>query len=206
MSMELDELANNLFNGFLPAMWAGLAPQTLKNLVNWMDHFQKRFAQYKSWIEVEEPKVIWLSGLHIPESYLTALVQTTCRRKGWALDKSTLYTMVTKIKNPNEVKKRLDDGCYIQGLYLEGARWNPDKDCLDYQNPKELVIEMPLIQIIPIEANKLKLRGTIRTPVYVTQNRRNAMGVGLVFEADLKTDKHPSHWILQGVCLVLNTD
>lgn len=40
--------------------------------------------------------------------------------------------MVTKIKNPNEVKKRLDDGCYIQGLYLEGARWNPDKDCLDY--------------------------------------------------------------------------
>jgi len=32
------------------------------------------------------------------------------------------------------------------------------------------------------------------------------MGVGLVFEADLKTDKHPSHWVLQGVCLVLNTD
>lgn len=58
------------------------------------------------------------------------------------------------------------------------------------------MIEMPLIQIIPIEANKLKLRGTIRTPVYVTQNRRNAMGVGLVFEADLKTDKHPSHWVL----------
>jgi dynein heavy chain len=28
----------------------------------------------------------------------------------------------------------------------------------------------------------------------------------LVFEADLKTDKHPSHWVLQGVCLVLNTD
>jgi len=65
---------------------------------------------------------------------------------------------------------------------------------------------MPLIQIIPVEANKLKLRGTIRTPVYVTQARRNAMGVGLVTEADLKTNKHVSHWVLQGVCLVLNTD
>jgi len=32
------------------------------------------------------------------------------------------------------------------------------------------------------------------------------MGTGLVFEADLKTDKHVSHWILQGVALVLNTD
>jgi dynein heavy chain len=81
-----------------------------------------------------------------------------------------------------------------------------EKDCLDYQNPKELIVELPLIQIVPIEANKLKLRGTIRTPVYVTQARRNAMGVGLVFEADLKTDKHPSHWVLQGVCCVLNTD
>jgi len=65
---------------------------------------------------------------------------------------------------------------------------------------------MPLIQIIPVEANKLKLRGTIRTPVYVTQARKNSMGEGLVFEADLKTDKHVSHWVLQGVCLVLNTD
>jgi len=65
---------------------------------------------------------------------------------------------------------------------------------------------MPLVQIVPVEANKLKLRGTIRTPVYVTQSRRNAMGVGLVFDSDLKTDKHISHWVLQGVCLVLNTD
>lgn len=65
---------------------------------------------------------------------------------------------------------------------------------------------MPLVRIVPVEANKLKLRGTIRTPVYVTQDRKNAMGTGLVFEADLKTDKHVSHWILQGVALVLNTD
>ena len=66
-------------------------------------------------------------------------------------------------------------------MFIEGARWNVDKDCLDYQRPKELIEEMPLIQIVPVEANKLKLRGTIRTPVYVTQARRNAMGVGLVF-------------------------
>ena len=132
MSQDLDELANSLFNGFLPTMWSNLAPQTLKNMVNWMEHFQRRYQQYKNWIEIEEPKVIWLSGLHIPESYLTALVQTTCRTKQWALDKSTLYTLVTKIRNPMEVKKRLEHGCLIQGLYLEGAKWHSDKDCLDY--------------------------------------------------------------------------
>lgn len=38
------------------------------------------------------------------------------------------------------------------------------------------------------------------------QARRNAMGVGLVFEADLASQEHPSHWVLQGVALVQNTD
>ena len=101
--------------------------------------------QYKQWIDREEPPCIWLSGFHIPESYLTALVQTTCRSKGWALDKSTLYTVVTKLRTPGEVKKKLEHGCYISGLYLEGAKWNKETDCLDYQDPKELVVEMPIV-------------------------------------------------------------
>lgn len=187
-------------------MWARHAPLTEKALVGWMDHFERRMKQYRDWIDNGEPKVIWLSGFHIPGSYLTALVQTTCRAKGWALDKSTMYTTVTKLRREGEVKKKLEHGCYITGLYLEGAKWNMQTDSLDYQDPKELVVDMPIIQIVPVEANKLKLRGTIKTPVYVTQARRNAMGVGMVFAADLKTNLHVSHWILQGVCLCLNTD
>jgi dynein heavy chain len=79
-----------------------------------------------------------------------------------------MFTNVTKCRDEKEVTKRLDQGTYVQGLYIEGARWNGDIDCLDYQKPKELVTEMPLVQIIPVEANKLKLRGTIKTPVYTT--------------------------------------
>lgn len=36
---------------------------------------KRRANQYKFWAASGEPQVIWLSGLHIPESYLTALVQ-----------------------------------------------------------------------------------------------------------------------------------
>lgn len=196
MSADLDILGNSFFNGQLPPMWSKIAPQTEKNLVNWITHFERRFRQYRDWIDIEEPKVIWLSGLHIPESYNTALIQATCRMKGWALDKSTMYSAVTKIYDPKEITVRMEQGTYIQGIYLEGARWNIQEDCLDIQKPKELVTEMPLIQIIPVEANKLKLRGTIKTPVYITQLRKNAMGFGMVFEADIKSNRHESHWIL----------
>ena len=68
---------------------------------------------------------------------------------------------------------------------MEGASWDHEKSCLRRQDPKKLVEELPILQVIPIEANRLKLMNTFRTPVYVTQDRRNAMGVGLVFEADL---------------------
>jgi len=43
MSAELDSLGSSFFNGFLPPAWAKLAPPTLKNLVNWITHFERRF-------------------------------------------------------------------------------------------------------------------------------------------------------------------
>ncbi len=61
-------------------------------------------------VNEEEPRVMWLSGLHIPESYLTALVQATCRKNGWPLDKSTLYTTVTNYATADDVSERAHQG------------------------------------------------------------------------------------------------
>lgn len=205
MSDDLENLGDSLFNGFLPDGWRKLCPNTQKPLGSWMLHFSARYKQYGAWLVGGEPTVMWLSGLHIPESYLTALVQTACRINNWPLDKSTLFTEVTKFTHVDEVDD-LESGCYISGLYLEGAAWNMHDSCLARQDPKVLVTELPLLQVIPVEASKLKLQNTFRTPVYVTQERRNAMGVGLVFEADLQVFEHLSHFVLQGVALCLNTD
>ena len=62
-------------------------------------------------------------------------------------------------------------GCYVSGLYLEGAAWNEEEACLRTQDPKVLVTELPIMQVIPVEASKLKLHNTFRTPG--TENRRN---------------------------------
>ena len=148
MSDELDALGDSLFNGFLPAMWRRLCPDTQKPLGSWMGHYQHRYQQYESWITEGEPAVMWLSGLHIPESYLTALVQSTCRLRGWPLDKSTLYTVVTKYKHSDIPSlKSLESGCYVTGLYLEGAAWDDTRSVLRSQDPKVLVMELPIMQV-----------------------------------------------------------
>jgi dynein heavy chain len=205
MNAEIEEIMNSIYNGLLPSQWRALAPETQKSLLNWLEHFRRRYNQYLDWFEHGEPKVMWLSGLHIPASYLKAIIQITCRKKGWPLDKVSTYTIVSKIYNVDEVSEKPEFGCYIQGLYLEGAEWDVEHNCLQRQLPKKLICNMPLIQVIPAEASKIKLRNNLKTPVYVTQNRKNVKGEGFVFEADLRTLVHPNLWILQGVALLLNT-
>jgi len=206
MSQELDMIGQALLNGTLPPQWAKRTPATRKGLAGWINFWMRRQDQYTNWVEEGEPVVMWLSGLSIPETFLAAVVQTTCRRKKWPLDKSTLYTKVTSYLKPEDVTEKLEDGCYIIGTYLEGAAWDPVEGCLVRQPPKVLIQEMPVIQIIPVEAHKLKLTGTFKAPVYVTSDRKNAAGVGMVLEADLDTREHSSHWTLQGAALVLNSD
>jgi dynein heavy chain len=90
---------------------------------------------------------MWLSGLHIPETYIAALVQTACRDKGWPLDKSTLYTKVTRFTDSSKVTEKPKYGCYIEGLYLEGAGWDLESSMLCKQDPKVLVTELPILQV-----------------------------------------------------------
>ena len=205
LSGLLEALSNSLFNGQLPQMWSRLNPETGKSLGPWMAWFHRRHVQYEEWVDTGEPAVMWLSGLHIPETYIAALIQSACRQRGWPLDKSTLYTKVTKIVDTQEITGKPEFGCYVSGLYLEGAGWDVLNSVLKRQDPKVLMTDLPVMQIVPVEASKRKLANTFRAPVYGTQGRTNAMGKGLVMEADLATNEHDSHWVLQGVALCLNT-
>ena len=206
MNSEIEEFISNLMNGFLPSKWTSLCPQTNKTLASWMSHFKRRYLQYHDWANKGEPTVIWLSGLHIPESYLTAIIQICCRKNKWALDKVKLRTRLTKFKSNKEVTEKLEFGCYVDGLFMEGASWCEDKGHIIRQSPKELMKTLPLMEIVPVETRKLKTKNIIKVPVYMTQSRGDATGQGLVFNADLTIFEHESHWILQGVAIVLNKD
>lgn len=46
----------------------------------------------------------------------------------------------------------------MSGLYLEGADWDTDKSCLIRSKPKVLVVQLPILKVIPIESHRLKLQ------------------------------------------------
>ena len=71
----------------------------------------------------------------------------------------------------NDIKKSPEDGCYIRGLYAEGARWDMDLGHLTESRPKELFTEMPVIWLIPESNRTPVLTGIYECPVYKTLTR-----------------------------------
>jgi dynein heavy chain len=213
MSRELDAVADSLSRGRLPEEWKSVAPPTDKDVQSWMTWYKTREKQYKSWAVDGEPKVIWLSGLHCPETYIAALIQTACRSRGWPLDASTMYTEVTPYVSADEIDAKPEIGCYISGLFLEGAIWDAERRVLAHPSDRGLARELPILRLVPIERTTMpssssssSTTNAFKAPVYFTQSRRDAMGRGLVFQADLASSEHASAWILRGVACVLNID
>ena len=61
---------------------------------------------------------MWLPGFFNPQSFLTAIMQSTARKNELPLDKMCLTCEVTK-RNCGEVQQTQREGAYIHGLFME---------------------------------------------------------------------------------------
>ena len=69
------------------------------------------------------------------------------------------------------IKSAPKSGCYIRGLFLEGARWSTDTHMLAESRPKELYTDMPVVWLIPKPNRKVPPSGVYDCPVYKTLTR-----------------------------------
>ena len=83
------------------------------------------------------------AGLFNPQSFLTAVMQTTARKNDWPLDKTVIVTEVTK-RAPEQVEGPSRDGAFVHGLSLEGARWDEKAGALAESKHKELSSKLPV--------------------------------------------------------------
>ncbi|KAL7976649.1 hypothetical protein Chor_008598, partial [Crotalus horridus] len=144
------------------------------------------------------PAVVWLSGFFNPQSFLTAIMQTTARKNNWSLDKMCLTTDVTK-KSREDYGHPPREGAYIFGLYMEGARWDIQAGVVAEAPLKNLTPMLPVIfaRAIPVERQETK--HIYKCPVYKTKLR----GPTYTWTFNLKTKEKPSKWVLAGVALLL---
>jgi len=200
MTDPMERLMFSLASDQVPASWRLLAYPSLRALGSWLVNLLQRCEQLNGWTaDLAVPKVVWLSGLFNPQSFLTAVMQTTARRNDWPLDKTVILTEVTK-KTPEQVDAPSRDGAFIHGLTLEGARWDDKTGVLDDSKPKELFCLMPVILVKAVTVDKAEQKDAYQCPVYATEARFREE----IFTAQLKSKHSWIKWTLAGVCMFLD--
>jgi len=170
MSKSLEEMSNSIYLNKVPSLWEAKAYPSLKSLSSWVDDLIARIDFLQQWIDNGIPNVFWISGFFFPQAFLTGTLQNFARKYVISIDSLSFDFRV--IDQPyNLITKKPEDGCYIRGLYLEGARWDSQKEALNESFPKTLYSEMPVIWLLPVK-NRVKPTSKIYDcPVYKTLTR-----------------------------------
>jgi len=200
MSGPMELLMRALATDGIAPLWMKFGWPTLRPLGSWLLNLLQRCQQLSDWTsDLSLPKVVWLSGLFNPQSFLTAVMQTTARRNDWPLDKTVVLTEVTK-KQVDQIEGPSRDGAFIHGLTLEGARWDDKAGVLEDCKPKEMFCALPVILIKAVTVDKAEAKDAYLTPVYKTERRFREE----VFTAQLKSKHGSIKWTLTGCCAFLD--
>eukprot|EP00668_Euglena_longa_P046636 GGOE01062321.1.p1 GENE.GGOE01062321.1~~GGOE01062321.1.p1 ORF type:complete len:2198 (+),score=861.46 GGOE01062321.1:644-6595(+) len=206
MNEELEAVFAALLDGRVPRVWLKTYP-SIKPLASWSRDLIARVEQLSTWGMGSQPKTFWLSGFTYPTGFLKALQQQQARATRISIDKFGWEFHVL----PSEmgtVTQSAKEGAYMRGIYLEGASWNDDKQCLWEPNPMELISSMPLIHFRPIEAKKKSAKGMYLAPLYMYPIRTGSRErPSFVVGVDLNSGAaDPSVWVKRGTALLLSTD
>ncbi|XP_015433748.1 PREDICTED: dynein beta chain, ciliary-like [Dufourea novaeangliae] len=199
INAEMEDLQNYIMMDAIPPSWTKRAYPSELGLNSWFADVLNRINELSNWTaDFSLPASVWLGGFFNPQSFLTAIMQQTARKNEWPLDKMCLYCEVMR-KYKEEITAAPREGAYINGLYMDGARWDTQTGCIMESRFKELYPLMPVMYIRAITQDKQDLRNMYECPVYKTRSR----GPTYVWTFNLKTKEKAEKWILAGVAILL---
>ena len=149
----------------VPAGWTKTAYPSLKPLGPWFKDLVQRLEFLTKWIDEGVPLAFWVSGFYFPQGFLTAALQNYARKYRFPID-TVAFSFVWRDEAVEEIVNKPEDGCYVYGLFLEGARWDKTIHGLVDPKPKELFSPMPILHMLPVQNRVAPQSGIYRCPVY----------------------------------------
>lgn len=208
MSAELEEVGSSFFINAVPPSWVSLAYPSLKPLSSWVDDLVLRLQFIQQWYDIGAPKVYWMGGFFFPQAFLTGTLQNYARKIQAAIDVISFGFRVLPVKETVQSAEAVEKGALVNGLYLEGARWDGEAHSLTESRPKELYTEMPILHFDPVVNREPNPKDYV-CPVYKTLTRAGTLSTtghstNFVLPIEIPTTKSPNHWIERGVACIVS--
>ena len=104
-----------------------------------------------------------------------------------------------------------ETGVNIHGLYMQGAKWDYVKACVEDSDPKVALVNFPVIWLEPVLKEDNNLEGTYECPLYKTSLRAGELSTtghstNFVLFINLPTKMQSDWWIRRGAALLCMTD
>merc|ERR1711988_1728744 len=223
LSLELEEMGDNMVNGQVPEMWMKVAYPSRMPLGSWSKDLVARLKFLQDWFESKSyPAKYWLSGFYFTQAFLTGTKQNYARRQNLPIDECQYETNVLTEAEEKGITAPPEHGAYIWGTFLDGARWDRESHALQESNPKELFVPMPTIHLLPMHFTKLEgvkdsdVGGTAHkyvAPCYKTSIRFGVLSTTghstnfvMFFRIPMDPKHNQRHWIKRGTAMLSQLD
>eukprot|EP00747_Dinoflagellata_sp_TGD_P142224 gnl/TRDRNA2_/TRDRNA2_176217_c4_seq1.p1 gnl/TRDRNA2_/TRDRNA2_176217_c4~~gnl/TRDRNA2_/TRDRNA2_176217_c4_seq1.p1 ORF type:complete len:1013 (+),score=257.37 gnl/TRDRNA2_/TRDRNA2_176217_c4_seq1:215-3040(+) len=190
-SPDLEAVANGCLMNKLPAPWMGASYPSLKPMSSYIDDHILRWKFMNTWIKDGIPFTFWFTAFFFQQAYLTGVLQNFARGGGDDTKKIAIdrciwnYEVMKADFVPTEYPSK---GSYIDGLFMDGARWDDDNMCVADSFPKVLWSSMSSIWLKPTEVdkNETQVDKVYMCPIYKCSDRKGV----------LSTSGHSSNFIM----------
>ena len=92
----------------------------------------------------------------------------------------------------------------INGIFLEGGRWDSEEHCLADPRPKELYSSLPILLLLPISLEEKISKKFYNCPLYKVVSRTGQLSTtghstNFVMMLELPTNENEDVWIRRGL-------
>ena len=200
---QLELLNRRLLANKVPEVWLAKSFPSILPLRLYMEDLCQRVEFLNQWVTGEKPKVFRLGAFYHPEEFLTAILQVYARKHVVPFDSLAWQTTPLDVMTPDSITQDPEEGIYIEGLPLEGAKWDISQKTLIECGQKDLMNYLPVMHLMPTQDKKMYEGDKFyECPVFRTQNRgTGALDLpNYIISVYLPTSQEtPDHWVQRSV-------